>query len=222
MSKTPAEVLKFAKERGATMVDLRFIDLPGVWQHTTVPIHRLEESSFEDGFGFDGSSIRGYQPINASDMLVIPDAKSAQMDPFTDEPMLVLICDIADPITREPYARDPRYIAKKAEAFVKQSGVGDSIYFGPEAEFFVFDEVRYEVQNHGAFFEVDSSEGAWNTGRDEGPNLGHKIQYKGGYFPVAPTDTLHDWRSATCARLTSVGIEVEVHHHEVATAGQCE
>jgi len=220
--KTPSEVVALAKERGAKMLDLRFIDMPGVWQHTTVPIHRLDIAAFEDGFGFDGSSIRGYAPINASDMLVIPDAKSAQMDPFTEEPTLVLICDIVDPITREPYLRDPRYIARKAEAYLKQTGIGDTAYFGPEAEFFVFDEVRYDVANNGAFYEVDSIEGIWNSGRDEGPNLGHKIQYKGGYFPVAPNDTLFDWRTRTCELLSSVGIEVEVHHHEVATAGQCE
>ncbi len=220
--KTPSEVVALAKERGAKMLDLRFIDMPGVWQHTTVPIHRLDLAAFEDGFGFDGSSIRGYAPINASDMLVIPDAKSAQMDPFTEEPTLVLICDIVDPITREPYLRDPRYIARKAEAYLKQTGIGDTAYFGPEAEFFVFDEVRYDVANNGAFYEVDSIEGIWNSGRDEGPNLGHKIQYKGGYFPVAPNDTLFDWRTRTCELLASVGIEVEVHHHEVATAGQCE
>lgn len=220
--KTPSEVVALAKERGAKMLDLRFIDMPGVWQHTTVPIHRLDLAAFEDGFGFDGSSIRGYAPINASDMLVIPDAKSAQMDPFTEEPTLVLICDIVDPITREPYLRDPRYIARKAEAYLKQTGIGDTAYFGPEAEFFVFDEVRYDVANNGAFYEVDSIEGIWNSGRDEGPNLGHKIQYKGGYFPVAPNDTLFDWRTRTCELLSSVGIEVEVHHHEVATAGQCE
>jgi glutamine synthetase len=220
--KTPSEVIAFAKERGAKMVDLRFIDMPGVWQHTTVPAHRLDESAFEDGFGFDGSSIRGYQPINASDMLVIPDAATAQMDPFTEEPTLVLICNIVDPITREPYVRDPRYIAQKAEAYLKQTGLGDTAYFGPEAEFFVFDDVRYELANHGGFFEIDSVEGIWNSGRHEGPNLGHKIQHKGGYFPVAPNDTLFDWRTRTCELLASVGIEVEVHHHEVATAGQCE
>ncbi len=223
MSKmTPSEVIEFGKARGAKMVDLRFTDLPGVWQHTTVPFHRLEVESFEDGFGFDGSSIRGYQPINASDMLIIPDAGSAQMDPFCETPTLTFICDIADPITREPYARDPRYIAKKAESFLKQTGLGDTAYFGPEAEFFVFDEVRYDVANHGAFFELDSIEGIWNSGREEGPNLGHKVRHKGGYFPVAPVDTLVDWRNTTCDLLESVGIEVEVHHHEVATAGQCE
>lgn len=220
--KTPSEVVAFAKERGAKMVDLRFIDMPGVWQHTTVPVHRLDEAAFEDGFGFDGSSIRGYQPINASDMLIVPDASTAQMDPFTEEPTLVLICNIVDPITREPYSRDPRYIAQKAENYLKQTGIGDKAFFGPEAEFFVFDDIRYDVGNNGAFYEIDSIEGIWNTGRDEGPNLGHKIKHKGGYFPVAPNDTLFDWRTRTCELLASVGIEVEVHHHEVATAGQCE
>ncbi|MEC7519795.1 MAG: type I glutamate--ammonia ligase [Myxococcota bacterium] len=220
--KTASEVIEYAKEKGAKMLDLRFIDLPGVWQHTTVPIHRLDESAFEDGFGFDGSSIRGYQPINASDMLIVPDPGTAQMDPFTEMPTLCVICNIHDPITREPYARDPRYIARKAEQYLKQTGIGDTAYFGPEAEFFVFDDVRFDVANNGGFFEVDSTEGAWNSGRDEGPNLGHKVKHKGGYFPVAPVDTLVDWRNTTCELLTGVGIEVEVHHHEVATAGQCE
>lgn len=220
--KTPSDVIALAKERGAKMVDLRFIDMPGVWQHTTVPIHRLDEAAFEDGFGFDGSSIRGYAPINASDMLIIPDATSAQMDPFTEEPTIVLICNIVDPITREPYVRDPRYIAQKAEAYLRQTGIGDTAFFGPEAEFFVFDEIRYDIGNNGAFYEIDSAEGIWNSGRDEGPNLGHKIHYKGGYFPVPPNDTLFDWRTRTCELLASVGLEIEVHHHEVATAGQCE
>jgi glutamine synthetase len=220
--KTPSEVIKFAKEKGVKMLDLRFIDMPGVWQHTTVPAHRLDEAAFEDGFGFDGSSIRGYQPINASDMLIVPDPSSAQLDPFTTEPTIVMICDIFDPITREPYSRNPRYIAQKAENYLKQTGLGDKAFFGPEAEFFVFDEVRYDVQNNGGFYEVDSIEGIWNSGKEEGPNLGHKIQYKGGYFPCTPNDTLHDWRTKTCELLESVGIEVEVHHHEVATAGQCE
>jgi glutamine synthetase len=222
-TKTPAEVIELAKAEGAKMLDLRFIDLPGVWQHTSVPIHRLDEGAFEDGFGFDGSSIRGYQPINASDMLIIPDPTTACMDPFTAEPTLVVVCDIFDPITREPYVRNPRYVAQKAEAYLKQTGIGDTVYFGPEAEFFVFDEVRYENANHASFYEVDSVEAVWNTGRDEvGGNKGHKVRHKAGYFPVPPTDTLMDWRNATCAKLTEVGIEVEVHHHEVATAGQCE
>lgn len=220
--KTPREVIEFARAKGAVMVDLRFIDLPGVWQHTSVPIHRLEEASFEDGFGFDGSSIRGYQPINASDMLIIPDATTAKMDPFTRHPTLVLICDIVDPITRESYSRDPRYIAKKAAAYLKQTGIADTAYIGPEAEFFVFDDVRYGSAPSGAFYEIDSVEAAWNTASGDGPNLGYKIPHKGGYFPVMPTDTLMDLRTDICQHLMGLGYEVEVSHHEVATAGQCE
>ena len=216
------KTLELAKSSGAVMLDLRFCDMPGQWQHTSVPIHRLDEAAFEDGFGFDGSSIRGFQPINASDMLLLPDPTTAQLDPFTAQPTLVMICDICDPITREPYSRNPRYIAQKAEAYLKSTGIGDTAFFGPEAEFFVFDEVRYDVQNNGSFYEVDSIEAAWNTGRDEGPNLGHKIGWKGGYFPCAPNDSLMDWRTETCRLLASVGLEVEVQHHEVATAGQCE
>jgi glutamine synthetase len=216
------KAIELAKKNNAVMVDLRFCDLPGVWQHTSVPAQRLDESAFEDGFGFDGSSIRGFQPINASDMLLLPDASTAQMDPFTEQPTIVLICDIVDPITREPYSRNPRYIAQKAEKYLRQTGIGDTCYFGPEAEFFVFDDVKFEVANNGGFFEVDSIEAAWNSGRHEGPNLGHKIGYKAGYFPCAPNDTLMDWRTETSRLLAAVGIEVEVHHHEVATAGQCE
>lgn len=219
---TPKDVIEYARAKGAVMVDLRFIDLPGVWQHTSVPIHRLEESSFEDGFGFDGSSIRGYQPINASDMLILPDPKSARMDPFTKHPTLVLVCDIVDPITRESYGRDPRYIARKAAAYLKQTGIADTCYMGPEAEFFVFDDVRYGSAPHTAFYEIDSVEGAWNTANGDGPNLGYKIPHKGGYFPVMPTDTLMDLRTEMCEILGALGYEVEVSHHEVATAGQCE
>ncbi len=221
--KTGRDVIEFARAKGAVMVDLRFIDLPGVWQHTSVPIHRLEESSFEDGFGFDGSSIRGYKPINASDMLIIPNATTAKMDPFTKHPTLVLICDIVDPITREAYGRDPRYIARKAASFLKQTGLADTAYFGPEAEFFIFDDVRYSSQPNAAFYQVDSVEAAWNTDADDpGGNLGYKIGYKGGYFPVMPTDTLMDLRTDICQVLGALGYEVEVSHHEVATAGQCE
>lgn len=219
---TPKDVIEYARAKGAVMVDLRFIDLPGVWQHTSVPIHRLEESSFEDGFGFDGSSISGYQPINASDMLIIPDATSAKMDPFTKRPTLVLVCDIVDPITRESYGRDPRYIARKAANYLKQTGIADTCYMGPEAEFFVFDDVRYGSAPHAAFYEIDSVEGAWNTANGDGPNLGYKIPHKGGYFPVMPTDTLMDLRTEMCEVLAALGYEVEVSHHEVATAGQCE
>ena len=219
---TPSDVIKFAEKHGAKMVDLKFIDLPGIWQHTTVPVHRLTESSFEDGFGFDGSSIRGFQAINASDMLLIPDVGSARMDPFSKEPLLSLICNIIDPIARTPYSRDPRYIAQKAESYLKNTGVADTVYFGPEAEFFVFDDIRYDSQPNAAFYAIDSVEAKWNTGKDELPNLGYKVGYKGGYFPVAPTDTLLDIRTEMCLHMAAVGIEVETQHHEVATAGQCE
>lgn len=220
--RTSKEVLEYAEKNGAVMVDLRFIDLPGVWQHTSVPIHRLEESSFEEGFGFDGSSIRGYQPINASDMLIVPDASTARMDPFTQRPTLVLICDIVDPITKEPYPRDPRFIAKKSEAYLRQTGLADTAFFGPEAEFFIFDDIRFGSEPNGSFYAIDSVEGIWNTASDEGPNLGYKVRHKGGYFPIMPTDTLMDIRTEICEILGELGYEVEVSHHEVATAGQCE
>ncbi len=219
---TPKEVLDMAKENGAKVVDLRFMDFPGLWQHFSVPIRELEESSFEDGFGFDGSSIRGWQPIHASDMLVIPDAATAKMDPFYEAPTLVLICDIADPVTREPYTRDPRNIAKKADAYLKSSGIGDVAYIGPEAEFFIFDDIRFESTRFGAFYEIDSIEGTWNTGRDEGPNLGYKPRHKEGYFPVPPMDKFQDLRTEMVLTLEKLGIETEAQHHEVATAGQSE
>ena len=219
---TPKEVLDMAKENGAKMVDLRFMDFPGLWQHFSVPIRELEESSFEDGFGFDGSSIRGWQPIHASDMLVIPDPATAKMDPFYEAPTLVLICDIADPVTREPYTRDPRNIVKKADAYLKSTGIGDVAYIGPEAEFFIFDDIRFESSRFGAFYEIDSIEGTWNTGRDEGPNLGYKPRHKEGYFPVPPTDKFQDLRTEMVLTLEELGIEIEAQHHEVATAGQSE
>ena len=219
---TPAEVLNMAKENGAKVVDLRFMDYPGLWQHFTVPISELDESSFEDGFGFDGSSIRGWQPIHASDMLVVPDAETAKMDPFYAEPTLVLICNIVDPVTRESYSRDPRFIARKAEAYLKSTGIGDTAYFGPEAEFFIFDDITFESSRHRAFYEIDSIEGIWNTGRDEGPNLGYKPRHKEGYFPVPPMDKFQDLRTEMLLTLESLGIEIEAQHHEVATAGQAE
>jgi glutamine synthetase len=219
---TPNEVLKMANEQGAKLVDLRFMDFPGLWQHFSVPISELEESSFEDGFGFDGSSIRGWQPINASDMLVVPDATTAKMDPFYTDPTLVLICDILDPVTREPYTRDPRHIAQKAEAYLKSTGIGDTAYFGPEAEFFIFDNIRFESARHRAFYEIDSVEGIWNTGRDECPNLGYKPRHKEGYFPVPPMDKFQNLRSEMLLTLESLGIPIEAQHHEVATAGQAE
>jgi glutamine synthetase len=219
---TPKEVLDMAKENGAKLVDLRFMDFPGLWQHFSVPIGELEESSFEDGFGFDGSSIRGWQPIHASDMLVIPDADTAKMDPFYAAPTLTLICNIVDPVTREPYTRDPRNIASKADAYLKSSGIGDVAYFGPEAEFFIFDDIRFESTRFSAFYEIDSIEGNWNTGRDEGPNLGYKPRHKEGYFPVPPMDKFQDLRSEMVLTLEELGIDVEAQHHEVATAGQAE
>jgi len=219
---TPKEVLDMAKENGAKVVDLRFMDFPGLWQHFSVPIRELEESSFEDGFGFDGSSIRGWQPIHASDMLVVPDAATAKMDPFYEAPTLVLICDIVDPVTREAYSRDPRNIAQKADAYLKSSGIGDVAYFGPEAEFFIFDDIRFESTRFSAFYEIDSVEGSWNTGRDEGPNLGYKPRPKEGYFPVPPMDKFQDLRTEMVLTLENLGIETEAQHHEVATAGQAE
>ena len=219
---TPSDVLKFVSEKGAKMLDLRFLDFPGLWQHLTVPISELSQEVFTDGFGFDGSSIRGWQAINASDMLIVPDAASAQIDPFMKEPTLVMICDIEDPITRERYSRDPRNIAKKAEAYLQNSGIADTSYFGPEAEFFIFDDIRYDSNEHSSYYFVDSSEGQWNTGREEGPNLGYKPRYKEGYFPVPPSDSLHDIRTEMVLVMEQLGIRVEAQHHEVATGGQGE
>ena len=218
----PSEVLAMAKEKGAKVVDLRFMDFPGVWQHFTVPLRELEESSFEEGFGFDGSSIRGWQPINASDMLVIPDASTAKIDPFFEVPTLVLICDIKDPITFESYTRDPRFIARKVENYLKSTGIGDTVYIGPEAEFFIFDDIRFESAQNRAFYEIDSIEGAWNTGRDEGPNLGYKPRYKEAYFPVPPMDKFQDLRTEMLLVLEGLGIDIEAQHHEVASGGQAE
>jgi len=219
---TPKEVVKFAKEQGARMVDLKFMDYPGMWQHFTVPVAQLEESSFEEGFGFDGSSIRGWQAIHASDMLVIPEAATAVMDPFTETPTLSLICNIVDPITKEKYTRDPRNIAQKAEAYLKSTGIADTAFFGPEAEFFIFDDIRYDCAQNFAYYYIDSVEGQWNTGKEEKPNLGYKARYKEGYFPVPPTDSMADIRTEMVLTMEKVGIQVEAQHHEVATAGQAE
>ena len=219
---TPKGVIEFAKKNKARVVDLRFMDFPGVWQHFTVPMSELGESSFEEGFGFDGSSIRGWQPIHASDMLVVPDPATAKMDPFFEVPTLVLIGNIVDPITLESYTRDPRNIAKKAEAYLKSTGIGDTAYFGPEAEFFIFDDIRFESSSHRAFYEIDSIEGIWNSGREECPNLGYKPRHKEGYFPVPPMDKFQDIRTEMLLTLEELGIDVECQHHEVATAGQAE
>ncbi len=219
---TPKEVLEFAKENGAKMVDLRFLDLPGVWQHFSVPIEELTEESFEAGFGFDGSSIRGWQEIHESDMIVVPDPNTAVMDPFFEVATLSLICNVFDPITREPYSRDPRYVAQKAEQYLKSTGIGDVAYFGPEAEFFIFDDIRYDSASNYSYYFVDSIEGIWNSGREECPNLGYKPRHKEGYFPVPPTDKHQDIRTEMVLTLQKVGIKVESQHHEVATAGQAE
>jgi glutamine synthetase len=219
---TPKQVLEMIKEKKVKVVDIRFMDFPGMWQHFTVPVSELDESSFEDGFGFDGSSIRGWQPIHASDMLVVPDSATAQMDPFFKEPTLVLIGDIAEPITMESYSRDPRYITKKAETYLKSTGIGDTAYIGPEAEFFIFDNIQFESSSNRAFYEIDSIEGVWNTGRNEEPNLGYKPRHKEGYFPVPPMDKFQDLRTEMVLVLESLGIDTECQHHEVATAGQAE
>jgi glutamine synthetase len=220
--RSPKEVLKYAHDKGARILDLKFIDFPGTWQHFSLPIASLKESSFEEGFGFDGSSIRGWKSINESDMIVIPDSDTAFIDPFMKEPTISLTCNIFDPITKERYTRDPRAIAMKAEAYVKSTGIATDIYFGPEAEFFIFDDVRFEASPHQSFFYLDSSEGSWNSGRDEKPNLGYKPRFKEGYFPVPPADSLHDLRSEMMLEIMNLGIEVEAQHHEVATAGQSE
>lgn len=216
------EVLEMVEKEGIRVVDLRFMDFPGIWQHFTVPTSELDEPSFEDGFGFDGSSIRGWQPIDASDMLVVPDAATAQIDPFYEEKTLVLIGNIVDPITREPYSRDPRHVASKAEAYLKQTGIGDTAYIGPEAEFFIFDDVRFESGKNSSFYMVDSEEGIWNSGRDEMPNLAYKPRHKEGYFPIPPMDKFQDMRTEMLLTLEDLGIDVECQHHEVATAGQAE
>ena len=218
----PKQVLAFAKENHCEMVDFRFLDLPGQWQHFSVPISEVDESSFEDGFGFDGSSMRGWQPINLSDMLVVPQAATARIDPFFEVPTLCLICNIVDPITRQDYTRDPRNVARKAASYLATTGIADTAYFGPEPEFFVFDDVRFDQTRNTGFYYLDSVEGTWNSGKDERPNLGHKPRWKGGYFPVPPLDTLQDIRTEMCMLLQQVGIHVEAQHHEVATAGQCE
>jgi glutamine synthetase len=219
---TPKEAIKLAKDKKAACVDLKFLDFLGTWQHFTIPMTELHEGLFDEGSGFDGSSIRGWQPINASDMLVVPDPATAVMDPFTAVPTLTMICNIVDPITKEEYSRDPRHIAKKAEAHLKSTGVGDVAYFGPEPEFFIFDDIRFDQNARSGYYFLDSAEGVWNTGRDEGPNLGYKPRHKEGYFPVPPTDSQQDIRQEMVMTMESVGIIVEKQHHEVATAGQAE
>ena len=219
---TPDDFFKYAKDNGATMVDLKFTDLLGTWQHCTFPVETWDEDTFEDGVGFDGSSVRGWQAINVSDMVARPDPATATMDPFHAEPTVSVIANIVDPETREDYTRDPRHVARKADEYLKKSGIADVCFVGPEPEFFIFDEVRYEQTQNRGYYEIDSVEGAWNTARIEEPNLGYKPSYKGGYFPVSPTDTYHDLRTAMTLEMQKVGITVEAHHHEVGTGGQAE
>ncbi|HXN84649.1 MAG TPA: type I glutamate--ammonia ligase [Candidatus Binataceae bacterium] len=219
---TPKQVLALMKEKGAVMVDIKFIDLLGSWQHFSVPISEFkDEAPFEEGLGIDGSSIRGWMSIESSDMLVVPDCDTAVMDPFTKDPTLSLICDVSDPITRADYTRDPRNVAKKAEAYLKSTGIADTAYFGPEPEFFIFDGIRHDTNQHSSYYYIESEEGAWNSGKEEG-NLGYKTRYKEGYFPVPPNDTLQDLRTEMVLEMERVGIRVEKQHHEVATAGQAE
>ena len=222
MAQTPQDVLAMIADQGIRVVDFRFTDFPGHWQHFTVMASEIEEETFEDGLGFDGSSIRGWQAINESDMLVIPDPATAFVDPFLEEKTLVMICNIADPITKSGYSRDPRSVAQKAEAYMQSTGIGDTAFFGPEAEFFVFDDIRFDGGSNHAFYSVDSVEGYWNSGKDEGPNLGYKPRHKEGYFPVPPHDTLQNIRTEMVLTMEEVGIGIEVHHHEVATGGQGE
>jgi len=216
------KILSYVKDNNIQFIDFKFMDFPGQWQHFTVPVSQLSEDSFEDGYGFDGSSIRGWKPINESDMLIIPDPNTMFLDEFIEAPTLSLICDVYEPATKEKYSRCPRNIAQKAEAYVKSTGLADTVYFGPEAEFFVFDDVRFESNPNSSFYMVDSIEGRWNTGRDEGPNLAYKPRFKEGYFPVPPTDSLVDLRNEMVLALQRSGIHVEAQHHEVASGGQCE
>jgi glutamine synthetase len=217
----PKEVLEVAKNQEARQFDLRFTDLPGLQQHVSYPISQLREDSFEEGFGIDGSSIRGWAVINESDMLLIPDPTTVFMDPFAETRTLVMTCDVIDPITRQHYERDPRWIARKAEMYLQNSGLADTAYFGAEAEFFIFDNIRFDQNQHSGFYFIDAEEGRWNSGR-ENHNLGYRPRYKEGYFPVPPTDHHQDLRSEMVQTMIECGLKIECHHHEVATGGQCE
>ena len=218
----PKDVLKLIADNNVRFVDLRFMDFPGSQQHFTVPSAELSEDVFEEGLGFDGSSIRGWQGIHESDMLVMPDPRTASIDPFSDIATVILYCNILDPITKERYSRDPRNVANKAENYLKSLGIGDTAFFGPEAEFFIFDDIQYDQTSNAGYYFIDSVEGIWNSGREEGPNQGYKIRHKEGYFPVPPSDSQHNLRSEMVAMMLDAGLNVECHHHEVATAGQAE
>jgi glutamine synthetase len=224
--RTPSDVVRLVRDEGVEVIDVRFCDLPGLMQHFSIPAHELEEDVFEDGLGFDGSSIRGFQEIQESDMLLMPDATTAIIDPFRQHKTLNINAFVRDPVTGEAYSRDPRYIAKKAEDYLRGTGLADTAYFGPEAEFYIFDSVRFDQNQYSGYYYVDSVEGVWNSGRerelDGSPNLAYKPRYKEGYFPVPPMDQFQDLRSEMVRVLESVGIDIEVQHHEVGTAGQAE
>jgi glutamine synthetase len=226
-AKDPKDVLKLIEKNNIEIIDLKFNDLPGLWQHFSIPAEDVMDvesptSIWTDGIGFDGSSIRGFQKIHESDMILMLDASSAVVDPVCQIPTLSIICDVFDPTTHKAYSRDPRYIAKKAEEYLKKSNIADVSYWGPEAEFFIFNDIRFDQTENAGYYFIDSNEGDWNTGRDEKPNLGYKPRYKEGYFPVPPHDSLQDIRSEIMLTLRKIGVPIEVHHHEVATAGQCE
>jgi len=215
-------VIEFAREKGVKIVDVKFVDLPGQWQHFSLPVSALNASFFSEGLGFDGSSIRGFQKIHESDMLLIPDPSTAIVDPVCKVPTLSIVCDVVDPLTHQRYSRDPRNIARKAEAYLSSTGIAEKSYWGPELEFYIFNDVRFDQTSHSGYYFLDSIEGIWNSGKDEGPNLGYKPRHKQGYFPVPPIDKMQDLRSEIMLRLIEAGVDVEVHHHEVATAGQTE
>jgi glutamine synthetase len=221
-SASARSVIEMARKQGAKMVDVKFVDTFGTWQHFSVPVAELTEDVFVEGFGFDGSSIRGWKSIEASDMLAMPDPVTAFMDPFCEAPTLSVTCTIAETGTREAYTRDPRGISQRGEKYLEATGVADTAVFGPEAEFFIFDNVQFDSKSNGTFYEIDSEEAIWNSGRNGVPNLGYKIRHKEGYFPVAPTDTQQDIRTEMCLIMEQLGIKVERQHHEVATAGQAE
>ncbi len=217
----PKAAIEFGAKNGAKILDLRFTDLPGLWQHVSYPIHELKEEVFKEGYGFDGSSIRGWQSIHESDMLLMPDPNTAFMDPFREAPTLIMLADVVDPLSKKPYGRDPRFIARNAEGYLAKSGIADQAFFGAEAEFFVFDSIRFDQAAQHGFYYIDSDEGRWNSGREE-HNLGYRPRFKEGYFPAPPTDHFQDLRTDMVTQMMACGMNVECHHHEVATAGQCE
>lgn len=222
MAYTPEDVLDIVEENAVELIDIKFMDFPGLWQHFTVPADKLDKTAFEEGFGFDGSSMRGWQKIFESDMLVVPDPNTAIIDPFYEVTTVSLISDIYDPVTKERYARCPRYIASKAETYLESTGIADTACFGPEPEFFVLDDIRFDSREHQAFYMIDSKEGFWNSGREEEPNLGYKPRFSEGYFPVPPHDSMANIRNEMVQVMRSLGVEVEAAHHEVATGGQME